>query len=86
MIKNNCLDYCHRAGSPWPETAGSCRGCTHSADPELHDAGCTLHRRKTTKRGSGRPLTASESRKVDGILRKVNEDRKRGLPAGIEYR
>ena len=42
MALNACLRYAHEAGSPFPETRHSCRGCRFSADPELYDAGCTL--------------------------------------------
>ena len=81
MIKNNCPDYQHKDGAPVPETAASCRGCAHSADPELSDSGCTLSRC-----ADGNNLTAAEKRKVDSLLAKVNENRQHCRPAGAEYR
>ena len=40
LYGNDCLRYEHLDGYPYPCTAGSCKGCRHSYDPNLYDAGC----------------------------------------------
>lgn len=74
IFDNNCARYEHVPGFPYPMTHGSCKGCIHSIDPMLYDAGCGhddgfLRR----DRDNDIHLTREGQRRLDQLRRRIAE-------------
>ena len=63
-IKNNCIHYEPITPGTYPDSFWSCRGCIHSFDPALYDAGCKLPIEQREKQSTGQLPAFSRKRAI----------------------